>query len=109
MHFSTVLFAAVSFATGISADLHVYAWCADRDIDIWSGEESNPENNGATQKACDRYKARNTGNQQWDKCPDCKTSFRGDVLVCNSVAKHIGGDEWDYYCKQVGADMGKAS
>ncbi|KAF6803342.1 hypothetical protein CMUS01_15117, partial [Colletotrichum musicola] len=67
------------------------------------------QNTAATQKACDRYKARNTGNQQWDKCPDCKTSLRGDLLVCNSLGKHIGGDEWDYYCKQVGADMGKAS
>lgn len=34
--------------------------------------------------------------------------YSGDVRVCNSPAKHIGGDEWDYYCKQVGADMGKA-
>ncbi|KAF6817776.1 hypothetical protein CSOJ01_02213 [Colletotrichum sojae] len=109
MQFSTVLFAAVALATGISADLHTRGWCADRDIDLKSGVESNPANADATQKACDRYKARNTGTQQWDKCPDCKTSLRGDLLVCNSVGKHIGGDEWDYYCKQVGADMGKAS
>jgi hypothetical protein len=35
-------------------------------------------------------------------------SFRGDVRVCNSAGKHIGGDEWDYYCRQEGADYGLA-
>ncbi|KAF6812103.1 hypothetical protein CPLU01_14971 [Colletotrichum plurivorum] len=106
MHFATVLVAAVACATGVVADLHNYAWCADR---VFKGiQESNPENNDATQAACERYRKRNTGNKQWDQCPDCTSSFRGDVRVCNSLGWHIGGDEWDYYCRQVGADMGKA-
>ncbi|KAF9874877.1 hypothetical protein CkaCkLH20_07571 [Colletotrichum karsti] len=107
MQFSIALLSVVACATGVAANLHLYAYCADR---VFEGiNESNPENNDATQVACDKYKARNTGTQQWDTCPDCTTSLRGDVLVCNSLAKHIGGDEWDYYCKNSGADMGKAS
>ncbi|WYZ43412.1 hypothetical protein EsH8_VI_001111 [Colletotrichum jinshuiense] len=106
MQFSAVLIAAIACATGAVADLHSYAWCADRTFE--GINESNPENNDATKIACGKYRNRNTGNQQWDKCPDCSTSFRGDVLVCNSPAKHIGGDEWNYYCTHSGADMGKA-
>lgn len=26
------------------------------------------------------------------------------ITSCNSAAKHIGGDELHYYCKQAGAD-----
>ncbi|KAH6679989.1 hypothetical protein F5X68DRAFT_234505 [Plectosphaerella plurivora] len=102
----SILLAAAA-ATVVVADLHTYARCNDREFDGLN--EKAVENSGATQAACDRYKARNTGNQQWDKCPDCKTSFRGDVLVCNSLGWHLGGDEWDYYCKQVGADYGSAN
>ncbi|KAF4540329.1 uncharacterized protein LTHEOB_9425 [Lasiodiplodia theobromae] len=54
----------------------------------------------ATKCACDYYKQRNTGSNQWDTCPDC--TFDG--LTCNSAAKHIGGDEMTYYCeKKCGA------
>ncbi|KAF6825242.1 hypothetical protein CPLU01_10368 [Colletotrichum plurivorum] len=107
MHFATVLLAAIACATGVSADLHYRAWCADKEYD--GLQESNPANNDATDKACVRYRNRNTGNKQWDKCPDCTASFRGDLRVCNSAGKHIGGDEWNYYCRQVGADKGMAS
>lgn len=97
---------------------------------------SGSQNNQATEDACTRYRNRNTGNEQWDTCPDCSTvspelqvppgptpraaglhgaladfatqSFRGDLKVCNSPAEHIGGDEWEYYCRQSGADIGKA-
>ncbi|GJC79118.1 hypothetical protein Ct61P_03313 [Colletotrichum tofieldiae] len=54
----------------------------------------------ATKCACNYYKNRNTGNKQWDQCPDC--TFDG--LQCNSAGKHIGGDELYYYCtKKCGA------
>ncbi|PVH75375.1 hypothetical protein DL98DRAFT_466604 [Cadophora sp. DSE1049] len=63
-----------------------------------------------TEKACARYKARNTGTKQWDTCPDCVMSTNGaENIVCRSNAKHIGGDEWNYYCKQEGADASGAS
>ncbi|WYZ35362.1 hypothetical protein EsH8_X_000009 [Colletotrichum jinshuiense] len=51
----------------------------------------------ATKCACNKYKARNTGNNQWDKCPDC--NFNG--LECRSDAWHIGGDEFTYYCENL--------
>ncbi|KAH7347504.1 hypothetical protein B0T11DRAFT_333611 [Plectosphaerella cucumerina] len=105
MQFSILLTATA--ASVVVADLHDYATCRDR---AFKGvNEYAIENPGATQAACNRYRARNTGNKQWDKCPDCSTSYRGDVLVCNSPAKHIGGDEWEYYCRQSGADYGAAN
>ncbi|KAF6837995.1 hypothetical protein CMUS01_04826 [Colletotrichum musicola] len=106
MHFAAVLVAAVACATGVAADLHNVAWCADRDFK--GLQESNPANTAATEQACAKYRQRNTGNEQWDQCPDCTPSYRGDLRVCNSVGWHIGGDEWDYYCRQSGADLGKA-
>lgn len=36
-----------------------------------SADKVQLQNAAATRAACARYKARNTGNQQWDKCPDC--------------------------------------
>ncbi|KAH0433854.1 hypothetical protein CcaCcLH18_05606 [Colletotrichum camelliae] len=48
----------------------------------------------ATRCACNYYRNRNTGNNQWDKCPDC----RFDGLQCTSGGWHIGGDEITYYC-----------
>ncbi|PSN69496.1 hypothetical protein BS50DRAFT_490796 [Corynespora cassiicola Philippines] len=50
----------------------------------------------ATKCACDLYRQRNTGNKQWDQCPDC--TFDG--LQCTSAGWHIGGDELNYYCEQ---------
>ncbi|KAG8162658.1 hypothetical protein KVR01_007136 [Diaporthe batatas] len=60
----------------------------------------------ATKCACTMYKARNTGNEQWDKCPDC--TFDG--LQCISNGWHIGGDEFDYYCEEkCGAEGSEAN
>ncbi|KAF9881417.1 hypothetical protein CkaCkLH20_00563 [Colletotrichum karsti] len=50
----------------------------------------------ATKCACGYYRNRNTGNKQWDKCPDC--TFDG--LQCNSAGWHIGGDEMNHYCRK---------
>ncbi|OLN81929.1 hypothetical protein CCHL11_08606 [Colletotrichum chlorophyti] len=107
MRFCVSLITIIACAAGVIADVHDYAWCEDRSFEGFN--EQNTENSAATKKACTAYRNRNTGNQQWDKCPDCTTSFRGDLLVCNSLGWHIGGDEWQYYCRQAGADIGKAN
>ncbi|OQE19595.1 hypothetical protein PENSTE_c015G08306 [Penicillium steckii] len=49
-----------------------------------------------TKCACDLYKQRNTGSNQWDQCPDC--NFDGNY--CHSEGWHIGGDEMTYYCEK---------
>ncbi|KZL78405.1 hypothetical protein CT0861_08703 [Colletotrichum tofieldiae] len=60
----------------------------------------------ATKCACGYYRNRNTGNEQWDQCPDCQF----DGLQCNSAGWHIGGDEFDYYCeKKCGAEGSEAN
>ncbi|KAL3607649.1 hypothetical protein FPOAC2_02636 [Fusarium poae] len=51
----------------------------------------------ATECACNYYKARNKGSEWWNTCPDC--AFDG--TVCNSPEGHIGGDEMEYYCKEL--------
>ncbi|KAK9417308.1 hypothetical protein SUNI508_08888 [Seiridium unicorne] len=95
---------------GIMADLHSSAVCVKNRVETpvggtgWSVSYNWAKNYeilpDATKCACNYYKQRNTGNQQWDQCPDC--TFDG--LGCNSVGKHIGGDEMDYYCnKKCGA------
>ncbi|THX22908.1 hypothetical protein D6D12_08804 [Aureobasidium pullulans] len=60
-----------------------YNWQKNYEIDL-----------KATECACDYYKQRNTGDNQWDKCEDCTY----DGLQCNSAGWHIGGDEMNYYC-----------
>ncbi|TEA13820.1 hypothetical protein C8034_v004376 [Colletotrichum sidae] len=63
-------------------------------------------NTAATKCACGYYKNRNTGNNQWDKCPDC--TFDG--LQCLSNGWHLGGDELTYYCeKKCGAQGAEAN
>ncbi|KAH6714199.1 hypothetical protein BKA61DRAFT_674808 [Leptodontidium sp. MPI-SDFR-AT-0119] len=97
MQFSAVFIAILAAAPGALANLHNIAWCYDIRDDV-------------TAKACARYKARSTGTNQWDTCPDCVMSTNGvENIVCRSNAKHIGGDEWNYYCKQEGADASGAS
>ncbi|TLS24999.1 hypothetical protein PpBr36_06908 [Pyricularia pennisetigena] len=60
----------------------------------------------ATQCACGYYRNRNTGNNQWDHCPDC--AFDG--IQCVSNAWHIGGDEMEYYCShKCGAQGSEAN
>jgi acetone carboxylase gamma subunit len=48
-----------------SAALHNAGICVD-----WTNDAA-VYNKDATAKACDAYKRRNTGDKQWDKCPDC--------------------------------------
>ncbi|WYZ34301.1 hypothetical protein EsH8_I_000577 [Colletotrichum jinshuiense] len=59
----------------------------------------------ATKCACDLYKKRNTGNNQWDQCPDC--TFDG--IECNSAGWHMGGNQIDDYCKSCGAQGAEAN
>ncbi|KAF2712186.1 hypothetical protein K504DRAFT_452414 [Pleomassaria siparia CBS 279.74] len=106
MQLTTVFLATLACATGAFANLHAYAWCQDQGFE--GINETAKENNAATAAACAAYKNRNTGTKQWDTCPDCSPGFRGDVRVCNSPAKHIGGDEWNYYCRKAGASYGRA-
>ncbi|CAG7977809.1 unnamed protein product [Penicillium salamii] len=106
-----MLFSAVSFvlllAGGAVADLHNVAVCVTgrKYSEVggtpfsvsytWSKDyEILPD---ATKCACDLYKQRNTGDKQWDQCPDC--TFDGNY--CNSAAWHIGGDEMTYYCEKM--------
>ncbi|KAJ4418780.1 hypothetical protein N0V82_005345 [Gnomoniopsis sp. IMI 355080] len=109
MQFSIIaLFAFM--ATGAVADLHSSAYCVDIEpATSFKQGQVDTENNSATGLACSAYRARNTGTNQWDTCPDCSTTVGSNgVASCISPAKHIGGDEWEYYCKQNGADGGKA-
>ncbi|WYZ43411.1 hypothetical protein EsH8_VI_001110 [Colletotrichum jinshuiense] len=138
MQLSTLVVLLASTA-GVMADLHKYATCNShiqpignpntcpkkRDTTPNDGDliniarsrimaRSYGDNAAATRKACAAYRNRNTGNQQWDKCPDCTVGYRHTpdadycVLACNSAGSHLGGDEWNYYCKQAGADESEA-
>ncbi|CZR61325.1 uncharacterized protein PAC_11221 [Phialocephala subalpina] len=115
MQFSTIFIAMLATSSSTLAsptmqkrDLHSSLYCVDvtpaQNFQV--GEEVT-ENNDATVAACAAYKNRNTGTNQWDTCPDCIASQSGDVTTCNSAAKHLGGDEMTYYCKQAGADRGQ--
>ncbi|KAL0576020.1 hypothetical protein V5O48_005965, partial [Marasmius crinis-equi] len=94
----------------VLADLHDFAWCHNyvpaQNLKIGPKNEPNPD---ATRAACHAYRNRNTGDKQWDTCPDCTVGLSGDSIVCRSAAKHIGGDEFSYYCKKNGASGSGAS
>lgn len=109
---SVVLLFASLLAPFVAADLHTAAVCID------STGGASVYNEAATKAACENYKARNTGNAQWDQCPDCemvsnslplwrdsKTDCEqrvvSDLNVCHSEGKHIGGDEINHYCTKV--------
>jgi hypothetical protein len=67
MRFSVAVSALfVLMGSFVSADLHTAGVCVDK---IGGQHVYNAD---ATKKACDAYLARNTGDKQWDKCPDCK-------------------------------------
>ncbi|KAH6679988.1 hypothetical protein F5X68DRAFT_193053 [Plectosphaerella plurivora] len=136
MQFSALV-VLLATSAGVMADLHNYATCnssiqpvnnvntCNKKRDL-SGDEpmstnrsrifgrSYGDNAAATRKACAAYRARNTGNEWWDKCPDCSVGQRRTsdpnycVTSCESPAGHLGGDEWLYYCKQAGADSSEA-
>ncbi|KAF2443217.1 hypothetical protein P171DRAFT_464786 [Karstenula rhodostoma CBS 690.94] len=98
MHFtSNVIFATTLLAPLVAADLHWSGLC----VDTIGGQ--TVYNDAATKAACAAYAGRNTGSKQWDTCPDCVMQTVGGLPSCNSPAKHIGGDELNYYCKQNGA------
>ncbi|KAH7152242.1 hypothetical protein B0J13DRAFT_673297 [Dactylonectria estremocensis] len=110
MQFTTTVFALLLAASGSLAKLHNAAACVNniRESPVggtpWSVSYTWAKSYDimldATRCACNYYHNRNTGNKQWDKCPDC--TFDG--TVCNSGAWHIGGDEMNYYCtKKCGA------
>ncbi|KAJ5175150.1 uncharacterized protein N7482_001027 [Penicillium canariense] len=94
-------------AAGALAKLHDVAVCVSNRKITQSGgspyhggytwEKSYEILEKATQCACDYYKQRNTGNNQWDHCPDC--TFDG--TYCRSAGWHIGGNEMNYYCEQL--------
>ncbi|KAF7861569.1 hypothetical protein EAF04_008131 [Stromatinia cepivora] len=84
------------------ADLHKYGICAD----IKGG--GYVYNHKATEDACAAYKNRNTGDEQWDKCPDCYMDT-SDIPHCQTDGWHMGGDEWLYYCEQNGAELSLAN
>lgn len=112
---SVIVFAASILAPLVSADLHYSGLCVDK-----VGGES-VYNHDATVKACGNYLMRNTGNKQWDQCPDCGMvryywlkamaihdannyqANKGGLDFCHSEGMHIGGDELSYYCKLNGA------
>ncbi|KAJ5107114.1 hypothetical protein N7456_003789 [Penicillium angulare] len=106
MHSSTVA-AVLIFAGVVLADLHNVAVCiSDRKYSEIGGTPFSPSYTwskeyeilpDATKCACDYYKQRNTGDKQWDQCPDC--TFDG--TYCNSAGWHIGGDEMTYYCHDL--------
>ncbi|KAL0571432.1 hypothetical protein V5O48_010522 [Marasmius crinis-equi] len=102
MKFSVIL-ATLAFASSALADLHYVASCVNKDPVLVDEQYLSYQNDVATQRACNAYKNRNTGNKQWDKCPDCSYIKNNMLWQCKSNEKHIGGDEFEYYCKQAGA------
>lgn len=56
----------------VAADLHYDAICTD------NVAGATVYNEAATIKACGNYFMRNTGDKQWDQCPDC-----GMVSICS--------------------------
>ncbi|KAG5745833.1 hypothetical protein H9Q69_012282 [Fusarium xylarioides] len=106
----------LALANLASAKLHSQAVCVtNRHYDPIGGTPWSPSYNwkvnyeilpDATNCACAYYRNRNTGNKQWDKCPDCKF----DGFACGSNGWHIGGDEFTYYCeKKCGAQGAEAN
>ncbi|KAF6808461.1 hypothetical protein CSOJ01_07504 [Colletotrichum sojae] len=101
-------FSPLTRLNSVTADLHKTAVCVGgRTSSPIGGTPYSPSYNwvknyeilpDATKCACEMYKNRNTGDNQWDKCPDC--TFFKDGLGCNSEAWHIGGDEFTYYCEK---------
>ncbi|USW53629.1 hypothetical protein Slin15195_G069480 [Septoria linicola] len=109
---------AASLAVGTLADLHNVAVCVTgRTFKNPGGSPFSPSMvyykdyevlAEATECACGYYKNRNTGNQWWDKCPDC--TYNVEDGYCHSDEWHIGGDEMEHYCtKYCGAQGSEAN
>ncbi|KAK2053031.1 hypothetical protein LY76DRAFT_629751 [Colletotrichum caudatum] len=110
----------------VLADLHNFCACGKRygKTSVTDAYVSRPVHNSGSQRnvltieqwlfdkdvttyACTRYRNRQTGNKQWDQCPDCKMdTYKMDGHVgtpsCFSWKFHMGGDEFDYYCGLMG-------
>ncbi|KXT13977.1 hypothetical protein AC579_8853 [Pseudocercospora musae] len=88
MLFLTIALLAASLATVSFGILHNATVCVKSPHLTTSNKDyGNPPE--PTKCACEYYHVRNTGDEQWDKCPDC--SFDG--FQCNPARWHIGGDE----------------
>ncbi|KAF3037523.1 hypothetical protein E8E12_007551 [Didymella heteroderae] len=92
---SAIFFLTALIGPFVAADLHSDAVCVD-----WKGSVA-VYNEAATKAACGNYKVRNTGDKQWDSCPDCEMRVIGNLNTCHSDAWHIGGDEINYYCEKI--------
>ncbi|KAF2846449.1 hypothetical protein T440DRAFT_458471 [Plenodomus tracheiphilus IPT5] len=98
MRTSSALVALAALLTPfVTADLHHSGVCVTKTggQNVYHGE--------ATIAACQAYLSRNTGNEQWDQCPDCAMKNIGNLDVCHSDGWHIGGDELNHYCEENGA------
>jgi hypothetical protein len=62
---SAILILTALLAPFAAADLHSAGVCVDTKGGVAVYNEA------ATKAACGNYNVRNTGNKQWDKCPDC--------------------------------------
>ncbi|TLS21090.1 uncharacterized protein PpBr36_10495 [Pyricularia pennisetigena] len=107
MKFSALHIAAIILATATdlaTGDMHHSAVCFTKRIKFFTQRTFHISPN-ATMCACTFYRARNTGTNPWDKCPDCTY----DGLRCRSENGTIGGDEFNYYCeKKCGAKGSEA-
>ncbi|KAL1603278.1 hypothetical protein SLS59_004374 [Nothophoma quercina] len=92
---SAILLLTTLLAPFVAADLHSDAVCIDTKGGV------SVYNEAATKAACGNYKLRNTGDKQWDQCPDCEMRVIGNLNVCHSDGWHIGGDEINYYCNKI--------
>ncbi|KAK1570034.1 uncharacterized protein LY79DRAFT_570647 [Colletotrichum navitas] len=87
----------------ISADPHNFCACGLRhgktaETDAYWRFDTN-----ATTYACESYRHRDSGDNQWDRCPDCHMDWHAmdahvGIPSCFSWKWHMGGDEFDYYC-----------
>ncbi|OLN81703.1 hypothetical protein CCHL11_06934 [Colletotrichum chlorophyti] len=114
MHISSVFFFATLIAIAL-ANLHSSAVCVNNRVSMpvggtgWSvsytWSTSYEISQTATKCACEAYRKRNTGNRQWDTCPDCTY----DGIECNSAGWHMGGDQFTDYCTGCGAQGAEAN
>lgn len=82
---STIFFIAALIAPFVAADLHSDAVCIDKKGGV------SVYNEAATKAACGNYKARNTGDEQWDQCPDCEMVSRSPSMQENHRLTSIRG------------------
>ncbi|KAH7117443.1 hypothetical protein EDB81DRAFT_767236 [Dactylonectria macrodidyma] len=101
MKISLTALAVLTSLLGVTtAATHSFCWCQSKNgqLDLIN-----------TAKACTRYRNRNTGDEWWDWCPDYTNTlgtysttvkYKNLEYPCYSGEGHMGGDEWEYYCRQ---------